>query len=166
MRDGNRLLLMRVPPGPPDGPLSQLSRLRRDFLGYLLDAAKYGDLVRLRPAPGAVIWLVNHPALVQDILVTRADKFHKSAMTRRMVGKFLGQGLVLSEGGLHRRQRGLMQPAFGSRRLAAAVPLVAGLAQRMVSQWRQNQLIDCDAEMTRLTLGVMTQTLFGVEGTG
>lgn len=150
-------------PGPTDSSLSQLRRLRQDFLGYLLDAAQHGDWVLLRPAPGMKIYLANHPDLIEDILVRRPELFHKARMTRRMVGKFLGNGLVLSEDETHGQQRRQLQPAFHGRRLVAHAPLIADITRQHIAQWRVGQTIRIDAEMTRLTMSVLVRTVFGVD---
>jgi cytochrome P450 len=150
-------------PGPTDSSLSQLRRLRRDFLGYLCDAAQHGDLVLLRPAPGMKIYLANHPDLIEDILVRRPELFHKARMTRRMVGKFLGNGLVLSEDETHGHQRRQLQPAFHGRRLVGHAALIADITRQHIAQWRVGQTLQIDAEMTRLTMNVLVRTVFGVE---
>ena len=154
--------MMNVP-GPLDSSFSQLRRLRKDFLGYLQDAALYGDLVLLRPAPGVQIYLVNHPGLIEDILVKRPECFHKSRMTRRLVGKFLGNGLVLSEDEVHDSQRRQLQPAFHGRRLLSNVELIAEITRQHIASWCAGQAIDLDDEMTRLTMQVVVRTMFGVD---
>jgi cytochrome P450 len=155
------LLLMKIP-GPKDNSLSQLWRLRQDFLGYLLDAAQYGDCVLLRPAPGMKIHLANHPDLIEDILVKRPELFHKTGMTKRMVGKFLGNGLVLSEDEAHGQQRRQLQPAFHGRRLVAHAPLIAEITREHITRWRVGQTLRINEEMTRLTMNVLVRTVFGV----
>ncbi len=154
------MLLIADLPGPPEHPLRQLRDVRRDFLGYLRAASAHGDLVRLRPAPGVNIILVNHPALLREVLVTRAAEFHKTRMTRRMVGKFLGDGLVLSEGESHHRQRKLLQPLFSPRRVAACAPMLYQQAREFFAA-RAGRSFDLETAMTELALLGVLQVLFG-----
>ncbi len=149
-------------PGPPDSAWSQLARLRKDFFGYLIDAARHGDLVRLRPAPGVGIVLVNHPSLVEQVLVTDAAQYCKSGSTQRMVGKFLGQGLVLSEGETHHRARRALQPAFHGARLAALVPHMAEVAQRGMARWPKGERRALPEALSQLMMQVVARTLFGL----
>lgn len=139
----------------------QLQALRRDFLGYLLDAAKLGDLVLLRPAPGVKIWLVAHPELIHEVLVTRAEQVHKSAMTNKMVGKFLGQGLVLAEGEVHRQQRRAVQPSFRGSTVEALIPAIEHATTAMTASWRDGQAVEIESTMTGLSLLVIARLLFG-----
>jgi len=140
---------------------AQLQALRRDFLGYLLDAATLGDLVLLRPAPGVKIWLVNHPELVHEILVTRASLVRKSAMTNKMVGKFLGQGLVLAEGEVHRQQRRAVAPSFRGPTLAALGPAIEAATETVTASWRDGEAVEIESTMTGLSLLVIARLLFG-----
>lgn len=152
---------MRLP-GPPDSAWSQLGRLRKDFFGYLLDAARYGDLVQLKPAPGVGIVLVNHPDLVEQVLVTDAAHYRKSRSTQRMVGKFLGQGLVLSEGETHRAARRAVQPAFHGARLAALTPQMAEVAQDWLARWPTGERRALPEALSQLMMQVVARTLFGL----
>lgn len=149
-------------PGPPDSSWSQLSRLRKDFFGYLIDAARYGDLVQLRPAPGVGIVLINHPELVEQVLVTDAAHYRKSRSTQRMVGQFLGQGLVLLEGEAHQRARRAVQPAFHGVRLAALVPQMAEVAQDWLARWPKGERRALPEALSQLMMQVVARTLFGL----
>src|SRR5204862_1541864 len=57
------------------------------------------------------IWMLNHPDLVEEVLVTHNRRFIKHFALRR-ARPSLGEGLLLSEGDFWRRQRKLAQPAF------------------------------------------------------
>ncbi len=149
-------------PGPPDSAWSQLARLRKDFFGYLIDAARYGDLVQLKPAPGVGIVLVNHPDLVEQVLVTDAAHYRKSRSTQRMVGKFLGQGLVLSEGETHRLARRAVQPAFHGARLAALTPQMSEVAKNWLARWPKGERRALPEALSQLMMQVVARTLFGL----
>ena len=78
------------------------------------------------------------PDLVREVLVEKADKFHKAQMLHEATGVFLGNGLLTSEGADHLRRRRMIQPvfhravieAYGAEMVAAAeragVQLVVG----------------------------------------
>ncbi len=95
-----------------DPPRLGLSRwgefnwMRKDFLGYLTAAASLdSDIVILNPLPFQKIYLISSWELALEISGPLAHLFHKSRQTEVMVSKFLGTGLVLSEGESHRRDR-------------------------------------------------------------
>src|SRR5215207_8664833 len=99
------------PPGPQDRvPLMRLLRFRRDPRAALQSlAAGFGDVAAFRMGPRR-FYLLSHPDLVRDVLVTHHRNFIKSyALQRARV--LLGEGLLTSEDPVHLRQRRLSQPA-------------------------------------------------------
>jgi len=148
------------PPGPKNRPLvGQLPLFRRDAPGFLLRTARqFGDVAFFRLGPRH-IYLLNHPDLIKDVLVTRQHDFMKSHMLQR-AKTLLGEGLLTSEPPLHTRQRRLAQPAFHRQRLAAYARTMSEYAARARERWRDGDILDIDQEMMRLTLAIVAKTLF------
>jgi len=124
-------------------------------------AREYGDLAYFRLGRQHV-YLVNHPDLVREILVTSQANFTKSrALQRAKI--LLGEGLLTSEGQQHVRQRRLVQPAFHRERLAAYANVMIDYAARVRERWQPGTTIEVSEEMTRLTLSVVGKTLFSAD---
>src|SRR5438046_307581 len=109
----------KFPPGPSDG-------LKRWSLGPLNDnpleyftrvACEYGDIAGLRVLNFKTIF-INHPDLIEEVLVTNARKYSKGRVLRANRHVF-GEGLLTSEGDFWLRQRRLAQPAFHRVRIAS-----------------------------------------------
>jgi cytochrome P450 len=153
-----------APPGPRGNRYfgRDVLRSRRDPLGFMLDAARrFGDVVSFR-AGGESVYLFNHPDHVRQILTNHYGHFLKGRGNVR-ARRFLGEGLLLSEGDLHRRQRRLAVPAFHRQRLAAYAEVMADYAARTASRWQDGEHVDIAQEMLRLTLAVVGRTLFGAD---
>jgi cytochrome P450 len=155
---------MHTPPGPRNAlfglPLSR--SLRRDRLGSLKRLAEaYGDIAAFKVGPQRFV-LLNHPDYVEDVLVTRARLFKKGQALER-AKRLLGEGLLTSEGDLHRRQRRLAQPAFHKQRIAAYADTMVAHAQRTAARWRDGETLDISSEMNRLTLTIVGETLLGAD---
>jgi cytochrome P450 len=75
----------------------------------------------------------------------------------------LGEGLVTSEGELWKRQRRLLQPAFHAHRTRGFVAVMGELATQMAERWeaRDGSVVDVAAEMSELTLDIITRCMFG-----
>ena len=124
-------------------------------------AREYGDLPYFRLGPNHV-FLVNHPDLVREILVTNQANFTKSrALQRARI--LLGEGLLTSEGQFHLRQRRLVQPAFHRERLAAYAAVMSEYGVRLRDRWRAGATVDVSSEMMRLTLAVVGKALFSAD---
>ncbi|MFO0907823.1 MAG: cytochrome P450 [Isosphaeraceae bacterium] len=150
-----------LPPGPPGHWLTgHLRHFGADRLGFLERCAKeYGDIVGFRLGPRPII-LVNHPDLVEDVLVTKNRCFIKH-FALRMTQLTLGNGLLTSEGDFWRRQRRLAQPAFHRTRIAGYGADMVDLTLRMLDHWEDGQIRDVQDDMMRLTLEIVAKTLFG-----
>jgi cytochrome P450 len=80
-----------------------------------------------------------------------------------MAKKVLGEGLLTSEGNLHRNQRQLIQPAFHQDRLTAYAAIMTECILRMSNRWRDNDTLDVHKEFTQLTLAVVCKALFNFD---
>ncbi|HEU4769764.1 MAG TPA: cytochrome P450 [Pyrinomonadaceae bacterium] len=151
-------------PGPTGNRFfgSQVKESRRDPLGFMIRLAhSYGDVCSFRVGLEH-IFFVNHPDHVHDILVNHYDNFLKGRGSQRS-RRFLGEGVLLSEGETHRRQRRLAQPAFHRNRIAGYAAVMGEHCERMSSQWVNGQVLDIWPEMVRLTLGIVGKTLFDAD---
>src|SRR5438874_4085875 len=151
------------PPGPPDEfGLKRLFRMSRDPLGFFSGLRReYGRLVHYRVGPRHV-WFVGEPDLVEEGLVKRARSFLKD-QGLELTKPLLGEGLLTSEGELHRRQRRLAQPAFHRRRIASYGSVMVEYADRLSNRWQNGDTFDISREMTRLTLRIVAKTLFDAD---
>jgi cytochrome P450 len=124
----------------------------------------YGDLVSFRLATRQ-FYLFSHPKLIEQALIRQSDIFRKIYNPEKPTGiaLILGQGLVTSQGDLWQRQRQLMQPVFQRSNVTTLLPLMVTAGNNMLNRWRQlgeGAHLNLSNEMTRLTLEVITQTMF------
>src|SRR5205085_12123146 len=91
--------------------------------------------------PRVPVYLLNHPELVWDVLATDSHSFTKgpSMVAARRV---LGEGLLTTEGDVHRRQRRLIQPMFHHERIAGYGDVMLELASRAADRWSPGQELD------------------------
>ena len=150
-------------PGPANSRLSlNFISFRRNPLSFLQQlAGQYGDFVAFRMG-GQHMFLANHPDYVREVLVTHNSNFIKGRALQR-AKRLLGQGLLTSEGDLHRRQRLLVQPAFHRKRIASYGQVMVEHAERASARWKDGDTFEMGQEMTRLTLGIVSKTLFDAD---
>ena len=151
------------PPQPKGKPVvGNLLEFRRDPLNFLLGLARdHGDVVRFMLGPQEVLF-INHPDFIRDVLVTHNRNFIKSRGLQ-MAKRFLGEGLLTSEGEFHRRQRRLAQPAFHRQRIIQYAAAMVDYALRTRERWRDRSTLDISQEMMRLTLAIVGKTLFDAD---
>jgi cytochrome P450 len=156
------------PPGPKDPLLGirLLRRFRSDPLNFVEQIARqYGDLAYLRFGPVRT-YFVFHPQLVREVLVTRHKHFVRPEVLIGPLRQIDGNGLVLSEGEVWKRQRRLLQPAFSARRFDAYGRVTVDYTKRMLAGWNGGHSLDIADAMTQLTLEINAKLLFGAELAG
>ncbi len=151
-----------MPPGPHRGNLIMGNALEFGHapLQYMKSLAHdYGGIAyfHLMTTPS---YLVSDPDLVHEVLVQKADKFHKQELTKKMLKHFLGSELLLSETDVWRRQRRLMQPAFHSRHIESFAQMMVDSTLTMLKGWHPGDHRDAQEEMIALTLRIISQVIF------
>jgi len=125
---------------------------------------EYGDVVGLRFGHRRV-YLVNHPDLLEEILVTQSRHFIKN-FALRINPLVFGKGLLVSEQEFWLKQRRLIQPAFSRNRLAGYSQVMIDATQSMLASWKPGETRDIYTDMMRLTLAITARTLFDAEVDG
>jgi cytochrome P450 len=148
------------PPGPKGLALRQLQNRRLEFLTEM--AREYGDIVHLRLGPRHA-YLLNNPDYIHEVLVGAPEKFHKSPNLKRTTRKAIGQGLLTSEGDLHKRQRRLVQPAFHHKRIATYGDVMVDYTRQMLDGWQAGEQLDITHDITALTMHIVARTLFDAD---
>jgi cytochrome P450 len=154
-----------IPQVKGDFLLGNLSQMRANPFQALCDWQRdYGDLVSFRLATRQ-FYLFSHPKLIEQALIKQSDVFVKIYNPEKPTGLalILGQGLVTSQGDLWRRQRRLMQPVFQRSNITTLLPQIATAGSNMLHRWRklgEGAEVNLSEEMIRLTLEVITQTMF------
>lgn len=131
---------------------------RKDPTGFLTRLSRLGDVsaFRIGKIPA---FLLNHPDLIRDLLVTNHSKFIKGRALQR-AKSLLGEGLLTSEREFHLRQRRMIQPAFHKNRINEYAAAMIEFGEKMAESWRDGDVRDVDKEMMRLTLQIVGKTLF------
>lgn len=152
-----------LPPGPPGRfPLGNMNEFIGDTLAFLLESRQYGDFTSFRFGP-YMAFSANHPDPIHQILVTDADKFNKSRVTKQVMKPVVGQGLFTNEGESWKRQRKLTQPAFHTRRIGAYGEVMVKHTLRRIAAWTPGSTQPIDHEMAELTMAIIAETLFNAD---
>lgn len=155
--------LAKFPPSPRGLPLLGGSLdYTRDPLTYLLNARKEcGDVAYLR-LYGMAAYFINHPDLIERVMVTDNRHYQKDYFLRRM-REILGQGLFTSDGEEWRLQRRLMQPAFHRERIAGYAEIMVDETEKMLATFVPGEVRDLHADLMTLTLRIVSRTLLGTD---
>ena len=159
-------------PGPPSQfLLGNLLEFKRNPLACMVSWQRtYGDLLRFKLGTKE-FYLVSHPYLAELALIQQQENFVKIYDVNKPNGLalILGQGLVTSSGDLWRKQRRLIQPVFHRSNVYTMLPAMAAACHKLMAKWDGLPLdttVDIADAMMRLTVEVITQTMFGTSVLG
>ena len=140
--------------------IGNLLPLSRDILGFIQQAVRnHEDLVEVK-VMGSSFYIVTHPALAEEVLVTKNQQFIKDKGLKVYAKPVFGNGLLSSDGDFWRRQRRLAQPAFHRQRIAAYGEVMTGFTERALVGWHDGEVRNIHEDMMHLTLEVVAKTLF------
>ena len=152
-------------PEPLEGPLgafAMLRALRRNPVATWTRAHFDKPVLYGRGVLGPVA-VVSDPAIIRHVLVDHAANYPKDALQRRMLAPGLGNGLLMAEGAEWRAQRRAMAPLFSPRHVHGFETDMGQISADMAQRWRAHRdgrRIDVSAEMARVTLRILGQTIF------
>ena len=149
-------------PTYPSCSLWALRRRETDPLAFLQELAQNPDDVVPFRLGTRLAFLLNHPAAIEDVLLTHHDRFVKGRGFDR-AKRLLGDGLLTADEALHATRRRVVQPAFHRQRVEGYAPLIVDHAARCRAQWQPGVTLDVAREMKRLTLSIVGETLFGAD---
>jgi len=105
-----------------------------------------------------------NPVVIQHVLKTNSDNYHKSEIQKKRMGHFLGKGLLTTEGEPWKTQRRLIQTGFERKQLEVLSSIMQdSLADSLRDFDRQARLgpVDIYPLMMKITFAMVGRSLFG-----
>lgn len=151
-----------LPPGPEQPFTVNTDQATFDQIPLWLN--QYGDVVKVNSETRENIgYVVNNPDFVRHILVKNHTNYKKGPGFER-VKMLLGNGIIVSDGAFWRRQRRMIQPAFGKRSIDKLCEEVQACNLELLDRWKlkaeTNEEIDITLEANQLSLAVILRVIF------
>jgi cytochrome P450 len=149
---------------PLDGPLGAVSFFAKLLHNPLriLPAAAYEEGIVWAERAGRLVCWITEPGLIKTVLLDKRDVFERTAVTQRLLGPLLGNGVLTADGADWKWQRQTAAPVFRHHDLLSFVPVIAEAAERLLGEWRQDAYAatrNIDRDMTLVTFDVISHTL-------
>jgi cytochrome P450 len=142
-------------------PLKLFFNFLQDPLIVLHNLSReYGDISHFKFGKNH-IYLVNNPDYIKDVLVNQDNNFIKSRGLQ-LAKRILGEGLLTSEGDLHRQQRQLLQPIFHPDEIPSYADIMTDYTLDISSQWHDQAILDIHKEFMHLALAIVSKIFFSV----
>ena len=121
---------------------------------------KFGDTFRVEIAFAGTIVFTRNPKLIKHVLQKKHKNFHKSPLQTKDLAKYIGHGLLTSNGEHWRVHRRMVQPAFHKKKLMSLLGIMQNAIQQELKLIQPNKEQDIFPLMGDLAFQVVAQSLF------
>ncbi|KAH9018097.1 cytochrome P450 [Lactarius pseudohatsudake] len=135
-------------------------------------AREYGNVWRQHGCLGTDRLVVADPGALRYILHVPGYHFDKRKEVLKFIEMTFGRGLTWATGETHRRQRGIMNPAFSAPQMRTFLPMFQNSASKLVQMLKEEVIaaepsgqlvIDMIGWLSRTTLDVIGEAGFGFQ---
>lgn len=135
----------------------------RDPIGTMTESmARFGGTYSVTLGSYKMIG-TQDPGFIDHVLRINHRNYHKSAILTEQLGRFLGKGLLTSNGEYWLKQRRLIQPGFHAEKIRALHSIIRDTVDRFLSTFPFGDKIDVYPLMNTLAFEIVINTLFNVE---
>jgi cytochrome P450 len=137
-----------------------------DSLARMVEqGAVFGDIYRVHaPGRNSDTWVVADPETIKRVLVSNHRNFTIGVGLDR-VRILVGNGIIVSEGEVWKRQHRMMQPMFQRSRVERFGALIADVNRRRLAGWERkaaaSQLLNITRETSESALEVVLRATLG-----
>jgi cytochrome P450 len=128
--------------------------------------ALYGETFRFYFGGVKEAIVTTNPVVIQQVLKTNWENYHKSHIQKKRMGHFLGKGLLTTEGEAWKTQRRLIQSGFERKQLEVLSSIMQdSLAESLRDFDRQARVgpVDIYPLMMKITFAMVGKSLFGAK---
>lgn len=121
---------------------------------------KFGDSFSIRIGLTRYIILSRDNEIAQYILVKNQRNYNKSKFQSVYLSKYLGKGLLTSDGDFWLKQRRLIQPAFHKQKMNQLVDNMNKTITAEIDNLEEDKFFDVFPAMSQLAFNVVAKSLF------
>jgi cytochrome P450 len=129
-------------------------------------AALYGDTFRFYFGGVKEAIITTNPVVIQHVLKTNWENYHKSHIQKKRMGHFLGKGLLTTEGEAWKTQRRLIQSGFERKQLEILSSIMQDSLDDSLRDFDRRARIgpvDIYPLMMKITFAMVGKSLFGAK---
>ena len=121
---------------------------------------KFGDIFKVKIGPSGMILFTRSPDYIKQILQKNHKKYHKSTLQTKDLAKYIGYGLLTSNGAHWRKHRRMIQPAFHKKKLVGLLDIMYAAIGEELERIKPNEAHDIYPLMGDLAFQVVAKSLF------
>ncbi len=123
---------------------------------------KFGESYSVTDGITSRMILTQNPEFIDYVLRKNQKNYYKSRMVTEKLGRFIGNGLLTSNGPYWLRQRRLIQPGFHPQKIKELHAIMKQTIDDFLESFPTGQQVDIYPLMNRLAFDVVINTLFNI----
>ena len=159
-------LVLQSNPSYPPGPVKKFFGLNilipyySNYLHFIQKMkSRYGTDVYFE-AGREKIFLVNDPGFIEHVLIKNPDNYLRGTGFSKLK-MLLGEGLLSTDGRIHKRHRAMIQPSFHKASVEGYYQQMDFSAERIISKWKAGSEIEVQEKSVDLFLEIICDLLIG-----
>jgi cytochrome P450 len=161
MREDNRTKFKTVPTVPAwEFYKNSLRILENPLIFHRRKFEKLGDTFRLKIGPTSSVIFSRNAAFAQYALQKNHKNFSKTTIQTQDMAKYLGKGLLTSEGEHWKKQRKLIQPAFHKKQLLLLLNSIKAAISTELNKIETGRPVDIFPVFNDLAFQTVVKSLF------
>jgi len=136
-------------------------RKRRSWLDGLYDRSYRMKMGQIK-LPGLELFMVNQPELVKQVMIDEVESFPKHRMLGDILEPLLGESIFTTNGVQWKKQRDMLDVAFGNSQVEHVFDRMQEAAERMLTRLQAHPdqaVVNVDPEMTLVTADIIFRTI-------
>ncbi|WP_373057850.1 cytochrome P450 [Zunongwangia sp. H14] len=121
---------------------------------------KFGDIFQINVGFGRKIVFCRDARLAEYVLQKNQKNYHKSNIQTKEMAKYIGHGLLTTDGEKWRKQRRMIQPAFHKKQLALLLQTVNFAIKAELDKIQPGKSMDIFPVFNDLAFQTVVQSLF------
>ncbi len=127
---------------------------------------KHGDIFEVNLGFGNTVVFTRDAGLAKHMLQNEHRKYHKSPLQSKELARYIGNGLLTSNGEYWLKQRRLIQPAFYKKKINVIGATIRETIKEELIRIEADKTIDIYPLMNDLAFKVVAKSLFSYTDTG
>ncbi|MFD2564079.1 cytochrome P450 [Aquimarina rubra] len=127
---------------------------------------KHGDVFQVSLGFGKSVIFTRDAGFAKHMLQNQHRKYYKSSLQTKDLGKYIGNGLLTSNGEHWLKQRRLIQPAFYKKKIDLIAETIRQTIREEITRIEPDKTIDIYPLMNDLAFKVVAKSLFSYTDTG
>jgi cytochrome P450 len=124
---------------------------------------KFGDLFRVPVVSSGEVVFTRNPIIIKHVLQKQHKNYQKSTLQTVDLAKYIGNGILTSNGEHWRTHRRMVQPAFHKKKLHNLMGTIRSAINIELKNISENVSLDVYPLMSNLAFQVVAKSLFSSE---